>query len=369
MKILYSCLSQSWGGMEMFTVTAASKLKERGITVHLLCYPNSRIESSARKVGIETIPLKAGGYFHPLKTIKLALQIQKEKYDIIHTQASKDLWILAPALKLARSNAPLFFTKQLGSFIAKKDILHKVIYSRVTAAFAISSVIKRNLIETTPLPESKIFILHNGVDTKLFDPDKFSPSDFKEEIGIKPNELTIGMIARFTPGKGHEEFIKAAEIVSRKHENIKFIVVGEPSLGEDDYAEKIKALASELKLNDKIIFTGYRSDIPKVLAGMDIFVFPSHSEAFGIALVEAMAMKKAIVCSKADGTLDICIDNETGLFFEKGNHKDLANKLETLINDGTLRTLMASNARKRAVEKFDIERVTDKVTKFYSKYL
>ncbi len=353
----------------MFTITAVKQLLKRGIETHLLCLNGSKIELNAEKEKIKTIPLKSNGYFNPLQIMKLARLLKKENYDLVHTQASADLWTIVPALNIAKSPIPLFLTKQVGSFVIKKDFLHKALYKRVSLAFAISSVIKKNLIETTPLNESRISLLHNGVNTNAFDPEKFNGENIRREFNISPNEILIGMIARFTPGKGHEEFLESAKIISRKFHNVKFLIVGEPSLGEDAYAAKIKSLAENLELNKKVIFTGFRSDVANVLSAIDIFIFPSHSEAFGIALVEAMSMQKPVVCSRADGTLDICIDNETGLFFEKGNYIDLATKTELLLNDKSLREKLSNNARKRAVEKFDIEVLTDKVIGFYQKFL
>jgi glycosyltransferase involved in cell wall biosynthesis len=172
------------------------------------------------------------------------------------------------------------------------------------------------------------------------------------------------MLARFTPGKGHEEFLWAARELSKEYSNLKFLVVGEPSRGETEYADKIKLLARDYDLNN-LIFTGFRSDTPEVLAAMDIFAFPSHSEAFGIALVEAMAMKRPSVCSKADGVLDIAVDGETSYLFENKNVNDLKDKLKLLIDSKETRSRFGENARKRVVENFDIDIVTEKVLKIY----
>ena len=369
MKVLYSCLSRSWGGMEMFTVTAVRQLLNRGIETHLLCYPDSKIEISAKKEGIKTVPLKFDGYFNLPAIIKLKSILKKGNYDLIHTQASKDLWVLVPALRLAHSKIPLFLTKQVGSFISKKDLLHKCLYKRVTLAFAISTVIKKNLIDTTPLKADKIELLFNGVDVSKFDPTKTSPTKVRSEFKIKDDEIVIGMTARFTPGKGHEEFLEAAKILTGKFNNLRFLIVGEASRGEDEYAEKIYEMARNSGLSEKIIFTGFREDIPKTLAAMDIFVFPSHAEAFGIALAEALAMGKPAVCSDSDGALDICVDNETGFFFSKGSAQDLAEKITTLIEHPEVREKFAVASRKRAVEKFDIEKLTDEVIFYYKKFV
>jgi glycosyltransferase involved in cell wall biosynthesis len=270
-----------------------------------------------------------------------------------------------PALNILKKNIPLLLTKQVGSFIVKKDFLHKWIYKRLTYALAISSVIQKNLIDTCPLPENKVILLHNGIDISRFDPEKIDSHKVRNEFHIKDSEILIGMIARFSPGKGHEEFLLAAKELNKKYSDLKFIIVGEPSQGEDKYAESIKKLALKYNLKN-IIFTGFRPDTPEVLAAMDIFVFPSHSEAFGIALTEALAMGIPSVCSNADGVLDIAVEGETSLLFENRNAEDLFNKISLLIESPDLRKKFSISSRKRAVEQFNIEELTNEVIRIYN---
>jgi glycosyltransferase involved in cell wall biosynthesis len=368
MKILYSCLSKSWGGMEMFTLTAVKQLLNRQIPVELLCINESRIHIEASNIGIITHPIKAPEYFHPFNVLRLVSMIRRGEYNIIHTQASKDLWLLVPALKLLKNNMPLILTKHIGSSIVKKDKLHKFIYERINLVLAISRVIKKNLLETCPLTEDKILLLHDGIDTNHFDPQKITGQKVRKEFGIKDNELVIGMLGRFSPGKGHEEFLTAAKNLNLKYNNLKYLIAGEASRGENSYADSIKQLAKSLGLSN-IIFTGFRSDTPEVIAAMDIFVFPSHAEAFGIALVEAMAMGKPSVCSSSDGVLDIAVNNTTSYLFENKNAEDLTGKIETLINSPGLRMGMGLAARERAVENFELGKQTNKVIKIYSTLL
>ncbi|NWF89702.1 MAG: glycosyltransferase family 4 protein [Ignavibacteriaceae bacterium] len=364
MKILYSCLSKSWGGMEMFTLTAVKQLIKRNISVDLLCAEESRIHIEANNLGLIVHPLKISALSNPANILRLAALIRKNKYDIVHTQASFDLWLLVPALKLLGSRIPLLLTKQVGSFIIKKDFLHRWIYDRLTFALAISTLIKKNLLETCPLTDDKVVLLHNGIDTNRFDPGKADFQKVRQEFGITENEILIGMMARFSPGKGHEEFLYAAKVLNEKYSNLKYLVVGEASRGEDDYAAEIKKLAVEYKL-ENLIFTGFRSDTPEILAAMDIFVFPSHAEAFGIALAEALAMGKPSVCSNADGVLDIAVDGETSLLFLNKNANDLIIKTSALIESSDLRTKFSIAARKRAIEFFDLEKLTNKVVEIY----
>ena len=365
MKIFYSCLSKSWGGMEMITLTFIRKLLERNFRVELLCIEESRMQIEANNLGLIIHPVRATGYLHPFTTLKISSLIKKNKYDLIHTQASKDLWLLVPALKIAQSKIPLFLTKHMGSFIVKKDFMHRFLYERVTKAFAISTVIKNNLMDTTPLVSDKIELLYNGVDVVKFNPEIAKRESIRKEFKISENEIVIGMIARFSPGKGHEEFLESVKILSSKLSNLKFIIVGEASRGEDEYANSIKSLAEKLAIKN-IIFAGFRSDTPDVLSALDIFIFPSHAEAFGLALIEAMAMEKPSVCANADGVLDIAVDGKTNLLFQNKNADDLAAKTEQLIVDEKKRLLMGKAARERVLKMFDIEIITNKTIQFYN---
>lgn len=364
MKILYSCLSKSWGGMEMFTITSVKQLHKRNISVELLCAEESRLQIEANNLGIIVHTLKASWLNYFSNIIRLALLIRKSRYTIIHSHASGDLWVLVPALKILKNQTPLLLTKHVASFIVKKDLLHRWIYNRLNFALAISTMIKKNLIETCPLSENKVLLLHNGVDLTRFNPERVDSKKVRIEFNIDDTEILIGMLARFSPGKGHEEFLLAASKLSKKYSNLKFIVTGEASRGENAYMDSVKKIASNYKLSN-IIFTGFRSDTPEVLSAMDIFVFPSHAESFGIALIEAMAMGKPCACSNVDGVLDIAVDGQSALFFKNRDAEDLFNNLVVLIESNELRKKLSAAARKRVAEKFDIEKFTERLLEIY----
>jgi glycosyltransferase involved in cell wall biosynthesis len=368
MKILVSCFSKSWGGMEMYALTTMRYLQKRGIEVHLLCFPESTLHHEATEHNFRIITSTAVSPVHLFGLLKLARHLRREEYDLIHTHASKDLWALTPALQVARLKIPLFLTKHVGSYISKKDLLHRWMYSRVTTAFAISTVIAKNLLDTCPLTPDRIVLLHDGIDLERFSAEKADAAAARKELGIKPDELVLGMTTRFSPGKGHEEFLQAMAGLRSEFPKARGIIVGEASYGEQAYAQKIHNMARELKL-DNIIFTGYRKDTERMYAAMDVFVFPSHSEAFGMALVEAMAMGKPSVCSNSDGVPDIAVDNETSLLFAKQDAADLESKLRRLLRDPHMRWVFAENAGKRARSMFDIEILTDRVIAIYKSAL
>ncbi|NWF49727.1 MAG: glycosyltransferase family 4 protein [Ignavibacteriaceae bacterium] len=365
MKILYSCLSKSWGGMEMVMLAMIKKLLEKGIWPELLCLSESRMHIEANNLGIIIHPIKSAGYFSPIAVLKAAGLLRRMRYDLIHSHASKDLWILVPALRLVKSASKLIFTKHVGSFVVKKDFFHRFLYERVNKALAISNAIAKNLNDTTPLKSDQIEIVYNGIDCAAFNPEKADRQKIRNEFKVSTEEVLIGMIGRFTPGKGHEEFLEMAKIISSGYNNVRFVIVGEASRGEDEYENEIKQMAGRLAGN-KIIFTGFRRDIPDLLSAMDIFIFPSHAESFGVALVEAMAMELPSVCARAEGVLEIAKDGITSLFFEKKNAADLTEKVEILLKDPLKRSELGKAARKRVIEEFEMEKFINRTIEIYS---
>jgi glycosyltransferase involved in cell wall biosynthesis len=323
------------------------------------------VEANRRNIPI--LSYKKLDFLRLRRMIKFSKELSN--YDVIHTQASSDLRFLVPALKMRGLKTPLLLTKRVGSYIQKKDIYHRWIYNRLNYAIAISEVIAKNLVDTCPLTTDKVLLLHNGVDSNKFDPSKIDSRKVRNEFSVSDDIILIGMLARFSWGKGHEEFLFTANKLKERYKNIRFMIIGEPSYGEEEYANKIKQMCVDYQVEDIVIFTGFRKDTPEVLAALDIFAFPSHFEAFGNALVEAMAMGKPSVCSASDGVLDIAVDSYTSYLFKKQDALDFTDKLEKLIVSKELREKFGSNARKRVLENFDMERYIDKLIAIYEKSL
>lgn len=350
----------------MFSLETAKKLTEKGMNVKILCTENSKLLEESTKAGFETLPYFGKNKNIPSSVFKLKNYLISSETDVIHSNHSHDLWVLAPALNMARSNTRLFLTKHMASGVKKNDIVHKYLYKRLDAAFAISSYIKQSLKNTTPLPESKIILLPVGIDPARFSRMRFNTEEVKRELGLPEGRLIIGITGRMTPGKGHEEFLKAAKILNdRYEEKIFFLVIGSASFGEEDYEKGIRAMANELKLRN-ILFTGHSPEPERTMMAIDILSFPSHDESFGRVLLEAMALEIPTAASGFAGVLDITIENETGLLFKPGDSESQAKALETLLNSEELRKKFALAGRKRAEDVFTFDIMINKLIKYYT---
>ncbi len=367
MKILQSCCSASWGGLEILALQTTLRLMARGHELRLLCCNNSTLFTEAVK---QNIPVLAVPY-QKIPGIRSVRKVKKilinGNFDVVHTHLSRDLWLLVPALKMADSKSKLFLTRHMGSGVSKKDVLHRMLYNRLTRIFAISNYVRQSVLNTCPISEEKVSVIHPALELNRYTPSHYNKAEIKKSLNIKKDCIVIGMASRFSHGKGHEEFLKAAKILKDEFKDgLCFLVAGGVSFGEEHYHEKILKMAGELGLNNTVKFTGHSSDITEILSVMDIFVLPSHEESFGILLTEAMAMGLPVAASNNAGIPDIVIDNETGILVPPKNAGALALALKKLASSSELRASLGKAGRIRAKGIFNIDTALDKLENFYA---
>lgn len=351
----------------MQALMTSVELKKRGHDVELLCLQRSTLLREANAAGIPAVGL-LGEDKNAFGTIKdLTGLLRNYNYDIVHTHLSHDLWWIVPALKLSSSPAKLFLTKHMASGVKKTDPMHRFLYGRLQGTFAISNYIRQSVINTCPVPEKDVHVLPPGIPPEIFDPATQDKSAARSEFGIPENAITVGMVGRMTPGKGHEEFMKAArKLLDESKMKFFFLIAGTASHGEDAYETRIRSLASDMGLVDSVVFTGFVQDVPRFLSALDIFAFPSHEESFGLGLTEAMAMKLPAVASRSAGVLDIVVDGETGLLFEPKNASALAGAIAALAGNPERRAQLGEAGRLRVEELFSIRSVIGRLEEAYS---
>ncbi len=351
----------------MQALATSVELIRRGHEVSLLCLPQTRLSREADEAGVPTIGLLADDS-GAIGTIRALGRLFKSyDYEVVHTHLSHDLWWIVPALKLAHSRARLFLTKHMASGVRKKDLFHRFLYGRLQGTFAISNYIAGSVLNTCPLSKSDVHVVPPGISPETFDPSRYDRSAARTALDIAGDVIAVGMVGRMTPGKGHEEFLRAAAVLKENSDlKFQFIVVGGASEGEDAYAASVHSLAHELGVDDVVRFLGFRKDVPHILAALDVLAFPSHEESFGLGLTEAMAMSLPVVSSGSAGVLDIVVDGETGILFPPKDHAALAAGISDLALDPDKRRRFGAAGRKRVIEFFSIESVVETLERYYS---
>lgn len=349
----------------MQAIELSRQLHARGHTVWLAAPAGSRIAQEATRHAFNFLPLAVHGYVHPLLAWRLSRFIKAKAVSVIHCQHSRDLATVIPARQLAGGTVPVLLSKRMGSYIQKKDFFHRYTYARVRYVLAISNVINRNVLETTPMTPDRVLTIHDAVDLTVFDPERVDRIATRRSFGVTDETPIIGFVGRFSPGKGHEEILEAARILKERGWAFRLVIVGEPSHGEEEYAASVHEKAGSLGINDRVVFAGYRPDMPAVMAAFDMFAFPSHAEAFGVVLIEAMAMKRAVVATNCDGVVDIVVDRMTGLMIPPKLAVPLADALGRFLRDPDLRMRMGEAGRERVEGLFDQRKQIDLLETIY----
>lgn len=367
-NIAQVCSSPSWGGLEIHVAILSQWLIEAGHQITVFCRPGSPLDRDCRRRAIPVLPFAPAGYLDVCAVRRLRRQMEASAIDLVHAHYAQDLWIIAPALR-RRGKRALIFIKHIGTSKPKRDPLHRWIYGRVDHVIAISRVIEENLLATHPLQRSQVSIIHHGLDLREFQRDEESRRRIRREWGIAETEILVGTAGRLQAGKGHLEFLDMAAAITARHDDARFVIVGEATRGEEERSRAILERRAALGLEEQVLMPGFRRDMPQVLAAMDIFAFPSRAEAFGLVLIEAMAAGTAVISTRSDGILDIIEHGQNGLLFDPQQPDEFTALVERLIQEREYREMLGSNGRASVEQRFSRERMLEQLTALYARTL
>jgi glycosyltransferase involved in cell wall biosynthesis len=204
--------------------------------------------------------------------------------------------------------------------------------------------------------QERITVIHNGVDTEVFRPD-VDGREVRQELGIPSDALVIGHVARMTPWKGQHHLLEAFLQIAPEFPKAYLLFVGSSVLGKDTYEHRLRRRALESRFSDRVIFAGFRNDLPQVLAAMDIFVFTSvEKDTSPLAFLSAMAAGKPIIATSIPGVRELVRDGVDVLLVAPGDVSGLSKALRHILTDASLRARLGKEAREKAVREFSVQR-------------
>ncbi|MEA2538331.1 MAG: hypothetical protein QOF11_2565 [Chloroflexota bacterium] len=204
-----------------------------------------------------------------------------------------------------------------------------------------------------------ISLIHNGVDLERYD-HQGPCCTLREEYGLPSEGPIVGVVARLEPEKGHPTLLEAWRSVVAAVPDATLLVVGEGSR-----REVLEALAVELGIADRVVFTGRRDDVPAVTAALDVAVLPSYREALGLSVLEAMALSRPVVASEVGGIPEMIEDGITGLLVPPHDPAALAAAIVRLLRDHPLADTLGRAGHDLVHDRFCIERMVAAVEQIY----
>ncbi len=244
------------------------------------------------------------------------------------------------------------FRKKIGAFLMKRYDKPILTVSRNT----------RRRIINSGLQSKDVAVLYNGIDTDYWHPSSVPPV-LKKELGLQPDQILIGTVARITYDKDLPTFFKVAKFVSEKHPNVKFAIIGD---GYGDELAQAKILANDLGLEDLIHFTGHRTDLREIYASLDIFLMTSITEGLPNTALEAMAMGVPVVSTSVGGIPELVVHGETGLLCPVGNSSALSSAIMHLLENSGRKKQLSQSARQHILRYFNFSNRVKRLEEFYA---
>ena len=242
-------------------------------------------------------------------------------------------------------------------------IFEEKMLEQANKIIAVSQFTKRELVQYYKVPESKIRVIHNGVDTHKFQPaaDK---RKVKQELGFNPDDIAIVSVGRLYARKGLFTLIESMPAVVKRFRNAKFIISGK---GQSDEMHKLIAHAEKIGVKDNIIFTGYYPDkkLPKLYQAADVFAFSTFYEHHPFAILEALSTGLPVVTTWVGGIPETIDNGKNGFLVEPLNPVQFSNKILYLLEHPAEASEMGRLARKTVFERFDWRIVVKDAIKVY----
>ncbi|MDD2777322.1 MAG: glycosyltransferase family 4 protein [Methanocellales archaeon] len=238
-------------------------------------------------------------------------------------------------------------------------LIEEKVVKNTKKIITISNNEKKRLLKFYDIPEEKIAVVPNGVNTEEFEINTDNRIKIRNEYKIEDNEVVLMFCGHEFRKKGLEFIIRSLPMTK---ENVKLFVIG------NNKPSYYKKLAAEMGVLNKIIFLQFVPDIKDYYVASDIFVFPSLHEGFGLVITEAMSSGLPVITTKLTGASEIMTDEYDGLLLNEVNPKEIAEKINLLISDEKLRKQLGRNARKTA-EKLTWDKAARRTLEVYEEIL
>jgi glycosyltransferase involved in cell wall biosynthesis len=224
-----------------------------------------------------------------------------------------------------------------------------LINHHVDRVVAVSGAVKKALLQSG-IAEEKIEVIHNGVSLDRFDPSRIDRMEVRRELEIGEEDSVIGTVGKLHRGKGVYELLRAGAALAEGRP-IRLLFVG-----DGPEREGIRQEAERLGIRERVIVTGIRQDVERLYAAMDVFALPSTcDEAFGMVIIEAMAMARPVVATMVGGIPELISPWENGLLVPPGDVPALREAITAYLDDRSLAEKTALRGRRTAEASFSEE--------------
>ena len=360
-RVLHLIESLTAGGAERNLYYLGPHFKKSRFN-HSICCMMRRGEfaDELEREGVEILELGYRRRYFLQSVIRLARHLRRRRIGIIHTHLFNPGLVGRLAAWLA--GTPVLITHEHGKTLWKKPHHHlfeRLAHRRTDMRIVVSEDIRDLRRKHERTPEHKLILIENAVDPAHFDVDDDTRAALRRELGLD-GFFVVGTVGRLVPAKAYHLFLEVAHDLLSENDAMRFLLVGDGILRAE-----LEARARSLGIDDRVVFTGGRADIPELIAAMDLYLITSETEGLPISLIEAMLSAKPIVSTAVGGIPEVLTDEETGVLVESGDRAAMVESISRLSADAAGREALGRNARRRALERYSHDAVLEKLDQLY----
>lgn len=358
MRSVHIDTARTWRGGQNQVLLTVTGLAEMGHQPILVSHADGELRRRASE-GLRFIGFSPRSEFDVHAGWQLAQVFKDTQPEVVHAHDPMAVSLTAMALQMNHGlpSLPLVVASRRVDFHLKRHAFSKWKYKHVDVFIAASQLIA-TVLGDDGVTADRIEVVHDGVNVRAI--ERVPLVDAHAAFWLPAGAPLVGNVAALAPHKGQRHLVAAAARVIRELPDVRFLIVGEGEL-HDALARQIK----DLGLDRHVFLTGFRSDALGLIKSFDLFAMSSVTEGLGSAILEAMALGRPVVATRAGGIPEAVDDGVTGALVPPNDAAALAKAIVTLMRDRPLRERFGAAGRERVEREFSVERLVAGTARVY----
>jgi len=361
-RIAHSEASMGWGGQEIRIFREMEAMRERGHQLCLFAPVRSRIWSEAGAAGFDRVPMEVGKLMYPVSMVRCAHEFAMRGIEVVNTHSSRDGWIAGIAARVA--GVPLLIRSRHVDVDYPNRFLSRITFHHLPKhVLTTSEKIRSRLMGELGLKAERVSCLPTGIDPSRFAPE--IKGTLHHELNLPEETPLVGVIAVLRSWKGHLDFLEAVSLLVKENTPAHFVLAGDGPMRQV-VRDKIK----ELHLEDRVHLLGHRSDVPNVLASLQVVVLSSYAhEGIPQGLLQAQSMAKPVVGCAVGGIPEIVKEGVTGRLVPPRDPSALARAIGGLLENNEVAKQLGETGREQILKSHTLEGMCVAIEQIYDTYL
>ncbi|OFV94282.1 MAG: hypothetical protein A3F68_08770 [Acidobacteria bacterium RIFCSPLOWO2_12_FULL_54_10] len=356
------------GGTEKQVINMVRSIDSSRFDVHLACFNRwGQLSKEIETLGIPISEYRINclyNYQTVRQQIRFAGFLKRNRIQVVHAYGFYSMVFAVPAARLARVPVVVASIRDTGELLTPLQKRAQKAVCRLADSVLVNAAAVREWLVGQGYNERKIEVIHNGIASDRIDGGG-GGQRLRRELGLPPNVPVVAMLSRLNRMKGGAFFLEAAAAVASRFPEVRFLVVGDVGCGEKSYREELEHQAIRLGLGDRVLFTGFRLDIPDILSELSVSVLPSLSEGLSNVLLESMAAGVPVIATKVGGNPEVVEDGVNGLLVPPGDPQALAQAMCRLLERPELARYYGQAGKRRIAEGFSLGRMVRQTEQHY----